>query len=81
MDDTLEQGRVVRSLRGRDKGSLLAVMRVEGGRVYVCDGKERPIDRPKAKNIRHIELTAFTVTQEEMLANGRLRRALGRIDG
>ena len=44
----LERGRVVISLAGRDKGRLLAVMQEEKNRVLICDGKERPVDRPKS---------------------------------
>ena len=45
----LEKGSVVLSLAGRDKGRPLAVMESIGKEVSVCDGKERPIDRPKRK--------------------------------
>ncbi len=72
----LEKGSVVKSLRGRDKGYCLAVLRVEGKTVYVCDGKERPVDRPKAKNIRHIEPTGQKVCEEAFASNRSLRRAL-----
>ncbi len=76
----LEKGAVIRSLAGRDKGCLLAVMQAEGRSVTVCDGKERPLNRPKSKNIRHIEPAGFALTESELASDRALRRALRRID-
>lgn len=72
----MEKGTVVKSLAGRDKGRLLAVMQSENGSVLVCDGKERPIDRPKSKNIRHIECIGLSVTENDMRSNKALKKAL-----
>ena len=72
----LEKGRVVISLKGRDKGYPLAVLRHEGKTVLVCDGKERPIDRPKIKNIRHIEPTQVTLERDAFTSDRHLRTAL-----
>ena len=76
----LERGNVVRSSAGRDKGRLLAVMQVSEKLVTVCDGKERPVDRPKSKNIRHVESIGITVTEAEMSTNRALKKALGRLN-
>lgn len=76
----LERGRVVISLAGRDKGRLLAVMREEKNRVLICDGKERPVDRPKSKNIRHVEITQALLSEAEIATNRALRKALGRLN-
>lgn len=75
----LKVGTVVRSLAGRDKASLLVITGEKDGAVLVCDGKERPLSRPKCKNIRHIEETPFTLTAEDMRGDRALRQALGRI--
>ena len=72
----MEKGTVVKSLAGRDKGRLLAVMQSENGSVLVCDGKERPIDRPKSKNIRHIECVGLSVTENDMRSDRSLKKAL-----
>ena len=72
----MEKGTVVKSLAGRDKGKLLAVMQSENSSVLVCDGKERPIDRPKSKNIRHIECVGLSVTENDMRTNKALKKAL-----
>ena len=72
----MEKGTVVKSLAGRDKGRLLAVMQSGNGSVLVCDGKERPIDRPKSKNIRHIECVGLSVTENDMRSDRSLKKAL-----
>ena len=76
----LEKGNVVRSLAGRDKGRLLAVMQVSEKLVTVCDGKERPVDRPKSKNIRHVEFVGASIKEDETATNRKLKKALARLD-
>ena len=72
----MEKGTVVKSLAGRDKGRLLAVMQSSEDSVLVCDGKERPIDRPKSKNIRHVECVGLSVTEDDMRSDKALKKAL-----
>lgn len=69
-------GRVVISKAGRDKGKWMVVTEVLNDRVMVIDGKERPIERPKPKNIKHVALTGYEVSEYDMAANRRLKRAL-----
>ncbi len=76
----LEKGTVVRSSAGRDKDKLLAVVGGSEKSVLLCDGKERPIDRPKSKNIRHVEPLGLSVTETEMSTNRALKKALGRLN-
>ena len=76
----LERGNVVKSSAGRDKGRLLAVMQVSEKSVTVCDGKERPVDRPKSKNIRHVEYVGASIKEDEMTTNRKLKKALARLD-
>ncbi len=72
----LKVGAVVISKAGRDKGKPMAVLAVDGERVYLCDGKERPIERPKRKNVKHIAVTGSVVSSYDLEANGRLKKAL-----
>ena len=76
----LERGTVVRSLAGRDKDKLLAVMQAGENLVTVCDGKERPIDRPKSKNIRHVEFVGKSLTEDETATNRALKKAIARLN-
>ncbi len=72
----LKRGSVVRSLAGRDKDSLLAVVEVTEDGVLVCDGKERPVERPKKKNLRHVGETGTELPEEAIGRNRALRKAL-----
>ena len=69
------KGSVVVSKAGRDKGYLLAVVGIEKDFVLVADGKERPLERPKRKNPKHLAKTEITVSLENITNRG-LRKAL-----
>ncbi len=72
----LERGRVVRSKAGRDKGKFLAAAGMSGGMVLVCDGRERPLEKPKRKNPKHLIPTSETLTPRNMAGNRSLKKAL-----
>ncbi|MEE0841239.1 MAG: KOW domain-containing RNA-binding protein [Acutalibacteraceae bacterium] len=67
---------IVKSCAGRDKNSLLAVVGEDEGAVFVVDGKARPIERPKKKNIKHISYTGQSLSEDVFISNKSLRRAL-----
>lgn len=69
-------GTVVCSTAGRDSGKFMIVVGHDNGKVLVCDGKERPMGRPKLKNMKHISLTDTCLTEEQMLTNKSMRHAL-----
>ena len=71
-----EIGCVVKSTAGRDKGKLLAVIGTGQDWVFVCDGKERPLQRPKKKNPRHLEPTGLRLKPGQTATNRTLRNAL-----
>ncbi len=73
----LRRGQVVLSLAGRDKDRLMAVLgEAPDGGVLVADGKERPLQRPKRKNPRHLRPIGVPVGEHSMATNRELRRAL-----
>ncbi len=47
-------GEIVQSLNGRDKDKYFIVLSCDERFVYLCDGKNRRLDNPKRKNVRHI---------------------------
>jgi ribosomal protein L14E/L6E/L27E len=49
-------GKVVISKAGRDKGRFAVVVGVDAY-VYIADGKEHKLSKPKRKNIKHITVT------------------------
>lgn len=76
---TVEQGLVVRSKAGHDKGEFFVVVKDEGNFVLLCNGKERKLTSPKKKNKRHIALTTLILSETEMQTDCRLRRNLNKI--
>ncbi len=71
-----EAGQIVISKAGRDKGTALVVTAITELGVLVCDGKQRPLERPKRKNPRHLLPTAIHLDAQTMATNRRLKRAL-----
>jgi ribosomal protein L14E/L6E/L27E len=71
----LKVGTVVISKAGRDKGHPLAVVGTDGKFIFVADGKERPLSRPKKKNPIHVAKTNRTVAVGD-ISDKALRRAL-----
>ena len=69
-------GRIVCSKSGRDKGYFLVVIKEEDGFLLVCDGKERPLSRPKKKNPKHLALTNTVLSEDSYSTDKSLRRAL-----
>lgn len=72
----LIRGMVVRSKAGRDGDSFLVVLEVLDGFVLVADGKQRPIEHPKRKSIKHIAITQQLVTEEQLQTNRSIRHVL-----
>ena len=75
----MDRGCVVISSAGKDKGCIMAVLKVEPGFLWVADGRKRPVQRPKRKNPRHVSALAFRLDERSMATNRELRRALARI--
>lgn len=72
----IRKGMVVRSTAGHDKGELLLVVGFESNMALICDGRQRPLERPKKKNPKHIQATSYELTQDEIATNRRLKKAL-----
>ena len=69
-------GRIVCSKSGRDKGYFMVVVSTKDGIYFVCDGKERPLERPKKKNAKHLEFTETVLCENDYITNRQLRKAL-----
>ncbi len=59
-------GMLVSSLAGHDKGKVSLVVRQEGERVYLADGRLRLFGRPKCKNQKHVQSVGWGVPKEEL---------------
>ena len=70
------RGTVVCSKMGRDKGYFLVVVSTDERSALVCDGKERRLEKPKKKNLKHLCSTEARLSEEQMMTNKSLRHAL-----
>jgi ribosomal protein L14E/L6E/L27E len=79
----VEAGRVVISRAGRDKGRLMAVLRIEGDYAYLVDGKERTLEKPKKKKIKHVfpqkerlDILRESTNRDSVVCDARIREML-----
>lgn len=69
-------GKVVISKSGRDKLKKMVIVAETENYLLVCDGKERPVERPKRKNPKHLQFTGFCLQAHQFETNRALRKAL-----
>lgn len=74
------RGQVVKSCAGRDSDSLMVVVKSDEACVYVCDGKERRLSKPKRKNPKHVIITKRILNESQMHSDKRLRIALAQLE-
>ena len=55
MENPIRQGDIVIVKTGRDKGKYFLVIETENGVAYIVNGKDRKVQNPKKKNIKHIK--------------------------
>ncbi len=74
---------LVVSVAGRDRGKLFYVIGTEGAYALLVNGKDRPIERPKRKKLKHLRRLTHgesTVAQQiqagDKVLNAQLRRDL-----
>ncbi|TGB00893.1 KOW domain-containing RNA-binding protein [Halobacillus salinus] len=79
-------GQIVRIVQGREAGQYAVVIDVLDGRfVLLADGEKRKYDRPKKKNMQHVELMDFispevqnSLLETGRVTNGKLRFAVSK---
>ena len=77
-------GQVVRILQGREAGQYAVVLKLIDDRyVLLADGEKRKYDRPKKKNLHHIEVMDYispevqnSLLETGRVTNGKLRFAI-----
>ena len=69
-------GCIVRSLAGHDKDGFQVVVKTEDNFVYVCNGKSRPLEKPKKKNLKHVKKLNTVLDDECLRSNKSIRLAL-----
>ena len=55
----MKVGDIVVSLCGHDIGEWYVVYEVSDELVYLIDGKNKPLQKPKKKKIKHVAKTSF----------------------
>ena len=62
---------VVLSTTGRDKGNIFYVIGIEGDFLFLANGKDRTLDRPKRKKQKHVQKVLRSETRVAVkLKNG-----------
>lgn len=72
----LKKGTVVYSLAGHDKGDYQVIIDYDDKYAKVCDGKYRPLERPKKKKLIHMKLTNTVVDESLLMTNKSIRNIL-----
>ena len=74
---------IVISTAGRDQGKLFYVIGTEGAYVLLADGKERKLESPKRKKLKHVRRVSRTesavarkLLSGDRVLNSELRRDL-----
>lgn len=70
----VKPGQIVFSKCGHDQGLAFLVVRLENDYVFLADGKNRRLEKPKKKKRKHIQPTKAVVAEiaEALLANREL---------
>ncbi len=72
------KGELVICTAGRERSRLLCVKDFDEKYVYLCDGKERPLENPKRKNRKHVVKTQKKLSVKDMSTDRALRKALSK---
>ena len=79
---------IVKSLCGRDEGSLYFVLSAEEDFLLLADGKHRRLENPKRKRKKHVALVdnvpnavAERIRSNEKITNSELRKAIAAMSG
>lgn len=80
MDGT---GAMAKSLAGHDKDEIYVIIREAGEYSYLVDGSNRPLEKPKRKNKKHIQIIhdreeqrRKSLIQEKKLTDVEIRKSI-----
>lgn len=76
----VKRGTIVRSLAGHDKGDFQVIIDFNDEYVKVCDGKYRPLERPKNKKLIHVKLTNTVINEDSLKTNRSIKAAIRAFD-
>jgi ribosomal protein L14E/L6E/L27E len=58
----MTEGQIVYSKAGRDKGTAMVVLQVDGEFLLLSDGRRRTLAKPKRKKTKHVGRTNTVVS-------------------
>ena len=57
----MNKGTVVISCTGHDKGTPYILIYEKEGFLFLCDGKNKTLEKPKKKKLKHVKVTDCVV--------------------
>ena len=72
----IEKGTIIRSIAGHDVGDFQVILDFDEQYATVCDGKHRPLEKPKRKKLKHLSITNTVVDVAELQTNKSIRKVL-----
>ena len=80
-------GDVVQTVCGRDKFQPFVVVKIEGDFAFLANGKNRTINNPKAKKLKHVRLTSIKIDtirnklqKHERVLDSEIRKAIDNLN-
>lgn len=70
------EGMIVKSKSGHDKDRYYLVVSCDDSVAYIADGKRRKLDKPKAKNYKHLQPTTHLVDVTLYTTDKKIRNLL-----
>jgi len=72
----IQIGLIVRTISGHDKNMVYIVIGKENDKVLLVNGKNRPIDNPKKKNVKHIIKVGLSNELLDLMNNNKLDNSM-----
>ncbi len=70
-------GMIVRAKAGRDKNGFFIISSIDDDIGFIVNGKQRPIEKPKKKKLKHLAATNKVV--EDFDTNRKVRKILSEV--
>ncbi len=72
----IQKGLIVRTISGHDKNTIYLVSEVNNNFVLLTNGKNRSIDNPKKKNIKHVVKVGLSKELLDLMNNNKLDNSI-----
>lgn len=72
----LKRGSIVKAAAGKEKGNFFVVLEFNKDYVIISDGRYRPIEKAKKKNVKHIFPTSTVLDESCLETNRKIRNAI-----